>query len=85
MRNLADRVIYLLRFFAAIELIIETAAATAQVRQPGAEANYKPLLQIKRLKKDLLHQLDCFTKRLEDFNVAFGPVHSPDSEMFSTK
>ena len=82
MGNLADRLIYLLCLIAPIELIVETAAATTQVRQPCRKANDKPFLQIEWLKKNLLHQLECLSKGLEDFDIGFGPIHGRDSEVF---
>src|SRR5262249_25738909 len=83
MRNLADRLIDLPHLIVAVELIIETAAATTQIRQPRSKANDKPFFQIEWLKKNLLHQLERFSKRLEDLDVRFGPVHAEDSETFS--
>ena len=52
MRDLADCFIYLLRLLAAIKLIVETAAATTQVRQPRRKANDEPFFKIERLKKN---------------------------------
>ena len=80
MRDLADRFIYLLRLLAAIKLIVETAAATTQVRQPRRKANDEPFLKIERLKKNLLHQLKRLTKRFKDFDIRFRTVHGAYSE-----
>ena len=80
MRDLADCFIYLLRLLAAIKLIVETAAATTQVRQPRRKANDEPFFKIERLKKNLLHQLKRLTKRFKDFDIRFRTVHGAYSE-----
>jgi hypothetical protein len=43
--------------------------------QKGREANYAPLSQVERLKKNLLRQLERFTEGLEDFNFWPGTIH----------
>ena len=76
MRDLANRFFYLLSLLATIKLIVETAAATTQVRQPRRKANDEPFLKIERLKKNLLHQLEGRTEGLEYLYLVCVPVHA---------
>jgi hypothetical protein len=48
---------------------------TIQKREKCREPDDAPLLEIERLKKNFLGQLDGFAKRLEDFDLGCGSVH----------
>ena len=43
--------------------------------QKRGKANHAPFLEIERLKKDFLHQLERFAKRLEDLNPRLFAIH----------
>src|SRR6266571_1043866 len=58
---------------------IETHAAEMTAKE-RCKANHKPFLYVERLKENLLHQLERFPKRLEDFDFGFGSIHARDSE-----
>jgi len=79
LRNLADRFVQLMRFFALILRVVEATASSTtatEVCKPGGETDHKPFLQIERLKQNLLHQLECFAERLEDFDFRSVSVHN---------
>ena len=83
MRNLADCLIQLLHAFATVVPVVETAAATStttQIRQPRSKANHKPFLYVERLKENLFHQFERFTKRFEDFDFRLRSIHECDLE-----
>ena len=56
---------------------IETATAKMPGEKRG-EPNYQPLLKLERLKENLLHQLERFTKRFEDFDFRLRSIHERD-------
>jgi hypothetical protein len=60
--------------FPAVVVVVEPAATT-EVREPRSEANNKPFLYVKRLKKNLVHQLKRFAEGFEDFDLGSGTVH----------
>src|SRR5262252_4144979 len=83
MRNLADGFIQLVRLFALIVRVIETAA-DAEVCEPRSESNYEPFFQFERLKQNLFHQLECLAKRLKDLDFWSGSVHGRHCERVSS-
>src|SRR4029450_13220313 len=42
------------------------------------ESNHQPFRQIERLKENLFHQLERFTKRFEDFDFRLRSIHKGD-------
>src|ERR1039457_344311 len=80
MRQLTDSGIPILRVkrtpvpAVPISRNIEMKSA-GQIREKRSKSDYEPLREIEWLKKNLLHQLERFAKRLEDFDLWFGAVH----------
>jgi hypothetical protein len=83
MRDLADRIIYLLHPV-VLGWIVKVASRTGtQTRKPRGETDNEPFFQVERLEQDLLHQLECFTKRFEDLDMWLGSIHARHSERVS--
>ena len=61
---------------------------TATAKMPGdkcGEPNHQPLLKLERLKENLLHQLERFTKRFEDFDFRLRSIHERDFDSLRPK
>src|SRR3954469_25899936 len=57
---------------------VNSVESTGELCQKRGKPDDEPFLDIERLKKNLLHQLERVAKRLENLNPGFGPVHVSD-------
>jgi len=53
----------------------ETETEIGAASEKCGETDHAPLAEIKRLKKNLLRQLECFFEGFEDLDFGFSPVH----------
>ena len=79
MRNLIERVVEVLKkrnvFPIRTPAVVVVVITTAQIREPRREADHQPFLQVERLKKNFLHQLERLAEWREDLDLVATAVH----------